>query len=239
MWLALDRGNSRIKAGAFSSDGKLMHSLVADQPGDAMIHHWLSEYDVQHLISSTTGQYGWDVSRLPVSGKIIELHHDSNLPVRLIYKTPHTLGRDRIAGACGALALYPGRHCLIIDAGTCITTDMVLAGGIFIGGNIAPGISMRLQSMHDHTARLPLVEPAFPILPMGDTTMHALQNGALLGAIMEIEGIIFRMRQAYGDLSVVITGGDAGMLAGRLEYQIFVEPELVLHGLYKILSLNV
>ena len=93
--------------------------------------------------------------------------------------------------------------------------------------------------MHEQTAKLPLVEPGFPALPFGDSTEHALQNGACLGAIMEIEGILNSARKAYGSVSLVITGGDATHLAAQLESQIFVSPELVIHGLFQILSLNV
>jgi type III pantothenate kinase len=83
------------------------------------------------------------------------------------------------------------------------------------------------------------VKPDFPNLTFGDSTEHALQNGACLGAVMEIEGILNRAKDAYGDVLVVITGGDAGLLATKLEYQIFAEPELVLQGLFQILAFNV
>ena len=167
------------------------------------------------------------------------MNHETPLPIEIIYKTPETLGRDRIASACGAHHLYKDKNCLIVDAGTCITTDLVTSKGKFLGGNISPGIRMRLTAMHEKTARLPLVELAFPEIPFGDSTQHAMQNGACLGAIMEIEGILSRAKDAYGDVSVVITGGDADLLATRLECQIFVEPELVIQGLFQILSFNV
>ena len=93
--------------------------------------------------------------------------------------------------------------------------------------------------MHEKTANLPLVEPGFPDFDFGDSTMHALQNGACLGVVMEIEGILNRAKKAYADVSVVITGGDSGLLAAKLESQIFVEPELVTQGLFQILSFNV
>ena len=115
---------------------------------------------------------------------------------------------------------------------------MVLASGIFIGGNIAPGLQMRLTAMHEHTAKLPLVKPAWPEMPIGDSTEHAMQNGAALGMIFEIEGMIRHTKNAFGTVSVVMTGGDAPFLASRLENQIFAEPELVVKGLFKILTFN-
>jgi type III pantothenate kinase len=127
----------------------------------------------------------------------------------------------------------------VISAGTCMTSDILLGTGVFLGGNISPGLRMRLRAMHEYTAKLPLAEPAWPTLPFGDSTQHALQNGACLGMVMEIEGIFQRAKDAFGEVSIVMTGGDAGFLAERLESQIFVAPELVTQGLFQILAFNV
>jgi type III pantothenate kinase len=239
MFLCIDRGNSRTKTGVFNEQGLLVETNAIATNGLKEIKKIISEHHIQHVIISTSGKNDWDVTELKVSGMVVDLSHQTSLPIEIIYGTPETLGRDRIASSCGAHALFPGTNKLIVDAGTCVTMDLLLAKGIFLGGNIAPGISMRLSAMHEMTARLPLVEPGFPDLEFGNSTEHALQNGACLGVIMEIEGILNRAKKAYGDVSIVITGGDSGLLAANLESQIFVEPELVIHGLFQILSFNV
>jgi type III pantothenate kinase len=239
MYLCIDRGNSRTKSGIFNSAGQLVHAEPIMENVVARLETLIPQYEIQHAIVSTTGESDWDIRELKLTGVSVELSHTTPLPITILYRTPETLGRDRIASACGAHAMMPGKNCLVIDAGTCVTMDMVLAKGFFIGGNIGPGLEMRLRAMHEGTARLPLAEPGFPELTFGDSTLHALQNGACLGMVMEIEGIINRAQKAYGDISVVITGGDAARLAGHMESQIFVEPELVVHGLFQILSLNV
>ena len=239
MFLCVDRGNSRTKAGIFNPAGQLVHTEPITENVLQRLEALILQYGIQHGIVSTTGESDWGIRELKLTGVGIELSHTTPLPITIIYRTPETLGRDRIASACGAHAMFPGKNCLVVDAGTCVTMDLVLAKGFFIGGNIAPGLEMRLRAMHEGTARLPLAEPGFPELPFGDSTLHALQNGACLGMVMEIEGIINRAQKAYGDVSVVITGGDAGRLAGHMESQIFVSPELVTHGLFQILSLNV
>src|SRR5687768_12142448 len=217
----------------------LVHKDVFTNDALGSIKKLISEHQIKNIITSTTGKYEWDAKAFDVPGTLVELSHSTPLPIEIIYATPETLGRDRMASACGAHILFPAKNCLVVDAGTCVTMDLLLARGIFIGGNIAPGIAMRLESMHEQTARLPLVEPDFPTLPFGDSTIHALQNGACLGVVMEIEGILIRAKEAYGDVLVVITGGDADLLATKLECQIFVEPELVIQGLFQILSFNV
>jgi len=199
----------------------------------------ITRYHPEHVIVSTTGERNWSIEQLDIKGKKIELSHGTPMPVKIVYSTPGTLGRDRIAAACGANTLYPGKNCLVISAGTCMTMDMVLETGIFLGGNIAPGLKMRLESMHLYTARLPLAEPGWPDVAFGDSTIHALQNGACLGMVMEIEGIFQRAKDAFGEVFVVMTGGDAAFLAEQIESQIFVAPELVTQGLFQILAFNV
>ncbi len=93
--------------------------------------------------------------------------------------------------------------------------------------------------MHEYTAKLPLVEPGHPDLAFGDSTVHAMQNGAGLGMVMEIEGIFQRAKNAFGEVLIVMTGGDAVFLADRIESQIFVAPELVTQGLFQIVAFNV
>ena len=239
MYLCIDIGNSRSKAAVYSAAGEVLETIAVVENTLKQIQNLLLRHPVQHAIISTSGKREWDLAVLGIKGKNIELNHDTPLPIRIVYSTPGTLGRDRIAAACGANALYPDKNCLVISAGTCMTMDVLLGTGVYLGGNIAPGLHMRLQAMHEYTARLPLVEPGWPALNFGDSTLHALQNGAGLGMVMEIEGIFQRAKNAFGEVLIVMTGGDAVFLAERLENQIFVAPELVTQGLFQILAFNV
>ena len=239
MYLTIDAGNTRTKAVVYDTAGLALDSITAEGNELAPIKELVRGNRIEHVIVSTTGIREWKLSDLGIKGKNIELNHEVPLPIRIVYSTPETLGQDRIAAACGAQANYPGKNCLVISAGTCITMDMLLGTGVYLGGNIAPGVRMRLQAMHEYTAKLPLVEPGHPDLAFGDSTVHAMQNGAGLGMVMEIEGIFQRAKNAFGEVLIVMTGGDAVFLADRIESQIFVAPELVTQGLFQILSFNV
>ncbi len=239
MYLTIDAGNTRTKAVVYDAAGVALDNITAEGNELAPIKELVRGNRVEHVIVSTTGIREWKLSDLSIKGKNIELSHEVALPIRIVYTTPETLGRDRIAAACGAHALYPDKNCLVISAGTCMTMDMLLASGVYLGGNIAPGLRMRLQSMHEYTAKLPLIEPGHPELDFGDSTVHAMQNGAGLGMVMEIEGIFQRAKNAFGEVLIVMTGGDAVFLADRIESQIFVAPELVTQGLFQILAFNV
>ena len=238
MYLTIDAGNTRTKATVFDPAGAIVHSDIFSEDDLAPILSLARDFPDAHFIVSATGHKSWSLTDIPVTGVKLELGPDTALPIRIVYATPETLGRDRIASAVGAWAMLPGKHCLVVDAGTCITMDVVQASGVFLGGNIAPGLQMRLEAMHEKTARLPLVDCAWPALPVGDSTRHALQNGACLGALREIEATWRSARDAFGDVRLVLTGGDAAFLAERIKYEIFAAPALVARGLYQILRFH-
>ena len=167
------------------------------------------------------------------------LHHLIPLPIQLEYETPHTLGRDRIAAVMGGFNLLPGQNVLVIDAGTCITFDVLTKEGIYRGGNIAPGIEMRLKAMNHFTAALPLVENQWNSKMLGKTTEQALQNGALKGCVFEINGFINSLGLELDNFEVILTGGNADLLSNFIQKDVIVNNDLVLIGLNEILNFNV
>ena len=166
--------------------------------------------------------------------KYVQVSADIRLPLQLDYGTPGTLGADRIAAAAGAAAVFPGESCMIFDFGTALTVDFVTAGGMFSGGNISPGLSMRLKAMHEFTGRLPLVEAYEPVRPIGKTTAEALVNGTVSGMMFEVEKYI----ENNPGSRVIFTGGDAVFFAKMLKTPIFVVCNLAFIGLSKIAQLN-
>ena len=131
------------------------------------------------------------------------------------------------------------KGCLVIDAGTCITYDFIDSEGIYHGGNIAPGINMRLKAMFTFTESLPLVERKKLVSPIGKDTNSSLLTGGQLGAMLEMEGFIKLYKDKFGPLNVILTGGDANYFANKMKTKIFVNSNLVLVGLNQILNYNV
>jgi type III pantothenate kinase len=170
---------------------------------------------------------------------VVVLDHSTPLPLGISYKTPETLGHDRIAGAAGAKYVCPFCNVMIMDMGTAITIDFVNAEGIYMGGNISPGLQTRFRSLHDYTARLPLMskEPGFP--EFGNDTPSAIVAGVQQGIIYELNSYIEEYSRRYPACEFIITGGDADFFVNRLKKPIFVIPELVLKGLNYILDYNV
>lgn len=240
MNLAIDIGNTRIKAGVF--DGEiLVKSEVLDISGDDLIADFVGKDIIQNVIVCSVNGDTLEVeSRLPeISGVVIHLTDRTKIPIVNDYETPGTLGKDRLAAAIGGFHLFKGSDVLIIDAGTCITYDLVTSKGVFSGGNIAPGLDMRLKAMHDYTARLPMVSRGEASRFMGKSTEEAIKNGAVQGILLEIDGYIKRLGGQFASLETVITGGDASYFADLMKTKIFVRSNLVLIGLNEILKVNV
>ena len=149
------------------------------------------------------------------------------------------MGKDRIDASVGANKRSQGKAALFIDMGTCITVNFINSEGAFVGGNISPGIMMRLKAMHKFTAKLPMVKPDIPDEYFAQSTVKALQNGAVKGAFREIDSFIDDTRIKFGVNNIILTGGDAVLFESYTKNKIFVAPNLVLEGLNEILNYNV
>ncbi len=237
MNLAVDIGNTQIKFGLFVKDE--LKEVFSQQEGIAFI---LANRKIKNAIVSKTGSND-EVEYLLKENRIktLVLSHQLQLPLEIQYKTPQTLGADRIAGSVAASALFAGNNVLKIDFGTCITYDFVTSSHQYLGGAISPGLIMRFKALHNYTAKLPLVDPMQHLtydLTGTDTTTSIL-SGVVNGIKEEVAGIIKEYEQRFGNLQVVATGGDAGFFVTLLKSEIFARPYLVLEGLNRILNYNI
>ena len=171
--------------------------------------------------------------------KIIFIRSGILLPVKLLYKTPETLGNDRLANSCGAWKLNKNRNSLVIDMGTCIKYDFVTLTGEYQGGSISPGLVMRYKALTQFTGQLPYFKPNedFPALT-GQSTETSMRSGVENGILEEIKGIINRYREVFDQTDIILTGGDHNKFVDKLKSPIFVAPNLTLIGLKEILDRN-
>jgi len=239
MKLIIDFGNTLQKFARFHGkklvDVKVYRNIT---PGELMDYIDNKGPFEGCILSSVTECKKGISNILKKQKKFIECSHLVKLPIRLKYKTPETLGHDRIAAAVGGRALHPGKDVLVIDAGTCITYDITTKDGDYLGGAISPGMQMRFKAMHTFTGKLPLVEMDEFDRLIGRTTRESILSGVINGVIEEINGVIRQYRQLYPELVVILTGGDHQFLHNKLKNSIFAAPELVLQGLNEILDYN-
>jgi len=238
MNLSIDIGNSRTKLGVFDGE-RLVERPVLKKPNIDEISQIIDSHGVDKVILSTVAAYPIELDDFFAEKLFyIQLKTTTPLPLKNEYKTPETLGKDRIAAAVGAWQLFPNKNLVVMDAGTCITIDFVHQSGVYMGGTITPGISLRYKAMHHFTSRLPLVKRQRLDGFIGYSTETCIRVGAQMGATLEIEGFISRYKEEFGEINVIITGGDANYFVSELKNEIFARPNLVLTGLNEILRYN-
>ncbi len=237
MILAIDAGNSRVKWGwyadgwssianvsliefAASSDHVNPFSATHENPERILISNVAGD-GAQQLIINWTSIF--DAPPEWIRGE------REQCGVRNLYERPEQLGPDRWASLIAARALEPGRACLVVNAGTCTTIDMLSASGEFTGGLILPGIELMRFVLHEHTGRLPLQEGSFVAAPR--RTVDAIETGCRLaqaGAVERMFGALER-----GALCLV-SGGGGPALIERLDLPCLYVENLVLEGLARI-----
>jgi len=238
--LIIDIGNTRTKVALFNR-GELMISFPVDTFTPQNLEILLADYPGinKAILSSVKETQEELVSALTKSIPFfIELNHLTPLPIVNEYKTPETLGKDRIAAAAGANKLFPGQNVLIIDAGTAITYDIINEHGHYKGGFISPGLRMRYKALHHFTDKLPLLEPTKPIEIEGLDTQTSIWGGIQYGLEGEMLNIIHSFSEKYGKLTIILSGGDTNYFERIIKNYKFVTLEITLLGLNTILEFN-
>jgi len=240
MNLAIDVGNTRVKTAVFEKD-KLVEMIVFDKTKIlSEIKKILKKHVISNGIMSNVASIS--DSKLKQLQSLVPIQVVSSfteVPFDNLYKTPKTLGVDRIALVAGAVSQFSGENVLVIDAGTCITFDFVNSEGGYLGGAISPGVQMRFNSLNYFTANLPLLEKEELTDFMGKNTKESINSGIINGVIQEIDGVINQYKKKYLDLTVVLTGGDTNFLAKQLKSSIFANQNFLLYGLNTILIFNI
>ena len=233
----LDFGNTRLKI-AFFKDGEMLSVHSYDSLPhllDQILEENKNIPTILSNVSQTDEQITKILERIP---ECLVLNHHTELPIQNQYKTPHTLGFDRIAAAGGAKTLFPKKPVLLLDLGTALKIDIIDPTEGFLGGTISPGLAMRFRALHTFTQKLPFLEASyFPEL-IGQSTEECIQSGVVNGMLHEINGMIEKYLENK-PYQVIISGGDALFFESRIKTPKFTEPNLTLIGLNRILEYNV
>jgi type III pantothenate kinase len=235
--LVIDIGNSFIKVAVFEGNtlAHVEHYKTIDIP---QLEHLIAAHHISKAIISSVRKERdkWEEA-LTIKISVVYFNKDMAVNINNHYRSPQTLGIDRLAAVTGAYYLYPGTNNLVIDAGTCITYDHVDAGGNYYGGSISPGLNMRYKAMHKYTSALPLIEPDDSFdAAFGDDTRTAMLSGVQNGLKHELTGFIQAYNTSQKGLNMILTGGDGIFFDTLLKNSIFApyiknEPYLVLKGL--------
>lgn len=242
--LVIDIGNTFTKIAVFKQD-ELVHTAHYSTVETQILLNLIDQYQVSKAIISSVKKETEDW-RSALENKVEVKYFNAGMTagVHNQYKTPQTLGLDRLAAVIGAKQLYPGKGSLVIDAGTAITYDWIDAEGNYFGGSISPGLNMRYKALNYYTGALPLISADDRFNDFyGNDTASAIRSGVQNGIKYELTGFIESYRKNHPELNIVLTGGDSIFFDTLLKNSIFApyiknEPYLVLKGLNAAIQNN-
>ncbi|MGB0403190.1 MAG: type III pantothenate kinase [Salibacteraceae bacterium] len=240
MNLVADLGNTHIKIGVFQNNCILNQFRWSYKESiDQLNQLALSYPKINRAIISTVVSFDHPtIIHIKELFPSIELSTKTNIPISNKYKTPETLGKDRLCNAVGAAHEFINENCLIIDLGTCIKFDFINENQEYLGGAISPGLQMRYNSLKTDTDRLPLINKTSNTPLLGSNTSDSISSGVINGIIFEINGAIASYMSQFNKIKVVLTGGDHIHFVERIKNDTFARPNLTLIGLYQILKFN-
>jgi type III pantothenate kinase len=235
--LVIDIGNTLTKAAVFHNNDLLKVEQYASVTIEE-INTLINGYNIQKVIiaSVKTEKLAWQIL-LEARFRVVNFNNSFKSEINNHYKTPHTLGADRLAAVIAANYLYHGANNLVVSGGTCITYDFIDAGANYYGGSISPGLNMRYKAVNHYTAALPLIKSdgSFNAL-YGDDTASSIMSGVQNGIKFELEGFIKEYVKTVNECNIILSGGDSIFFDTLLKNSIFapcvkIEPYLVLKGL--------
>jgi type III pantothenate kinase len=163
--------------------------------------------------------------------RFMVIHGDTPTPLTNRYADPRQLGPDRMANAVAAMRRV-GAPVVVAGLGTATVVDAVTARKEFVGGAIAVGVETGIAALSRMTANLPLIPLQAPVPEIGERTEDCMRIGAVTGTAALVEGLASRFRALIGQgAPLVLTGGNADIVARHLLLEHAVFPHLTLEGI--------
>ena len=235
--LIIDIGNTNAKIALFD-DKKITALEIINHCTFKAVDKFVGNNKIEKSIISSVKKHNDEIDKIAYFFNSIILNNKLKVPILNLYKSKKTLGNDRLASIVGASYLYSKKNILVLDLGTCLTSDFITSKKEYIGGRISPGIDLRLKALNTFTDNLPLIKKEKTYQFIGNTTKSSIISGVQSGIIAEIKLIIDEFKNKYSDIIFILTGGDCFFFEKELKNTIFAEPNLVLIGLNEILDYN-
>ena len=235
--LSIDAGNTSIKVGWFIN-GQLNSVNRFSSINLTEIENWLEKHSNYEVILSSVLSENATEKLVLLLKNCLLVTTETDLPIKLDYKTKVTLGIDRICNAVYAHSHSKTKQAVTIDIGTCVKFDLIDSSGLYLGGSISPGIDLRYKALNDYTGKLPLLSNKSAIHLVGTSTDSCIHSGVINGLRGELYTMMNEYRDLFPSLTFFMTGGDASSFELVSKNDIFADENLTLSGLYEIYKHN-
>jgi type III pantothenate kinase len=255
MLLTIDVGNTNITLGAYLDDELQFVSLLATDRARTRDQYAIELYDIFRLhkinpnafegavISSVVPELSAEISRAVafiINKNPLMLAPGVKTGLNIMTDNPAQVGADLIAGAVGAMNLYP-LPCIVVDLGTATKVSIIDENGSFLGCTIAPGVAVSLEALSSRTSQLPRISYDSPTHSIGKNTVESMQAGVVFGTAAMIDGICDKIEQELGQKvkTFVATGGLSKDIVRNCRHEMIYNGELLLYGLKIIYYRNI
>ena len=239
--LVFDVGNSRLKAALYDGDRLIARVSIggvrdATQVVNVLKSRFAPTGTPDHCLIASVVRGADEVIHKAVqtvwaiAPQVVDT--DMDLGIDVAVSRPDHVGIDRLLQASEAFRVCAG-SVVVAAFGSALTVDLVTADGVFRGGTIAPGLGMGLRALHDETSFLPQVALQPPDSAVGTDTVSCIRAGVIYGAAGAVERL-FGELAPDGRATLVLTGGDAEVIAPFIKFPHRVEPDLVLRALVSL-----
>jgi type III pantothenate kinase len=250
--LAVDVGNTQTHLGAFDGERLVEHwrfQTRAGATGDELAERiagmlalsgvGLDDLDavcVSSVVPPLGAQYEQLTARYTKAACLaIGPGVKTGMPIRIDNRI--VVGAYRLVNAVAAYERFQSA-CVVVDFGTGINFDAVSEAGEYLGGAIAPGLEISLTALVERAARIGRIELEEPETAIGRSSRAAIQSGVIFGFAGLIDGVVRRIEDEMGDVSLLATGGLAAVIVPFTETIDAVDEMLTLKGLRLIHERN-
>lgn len=238
--LVIDIGNTSVSLGLYRG-GKVsrVSRIETARSSYQEIRKCLRPYATAQAVVASVVPHVNPIWHRALRRPTLWLTHTDHLGVQVKYPSPATIGADRLANACGAVARY-GAPAIVADFGTAVTFDVITKEEGYVGGIIAPGLPLMFSYLAEKTAKLPHLTPVTVSGHVGKSTAQAMQLGARWGYRGMVREIVAELRKCprLRRARLIATGGYASWVVRGLKPSMIVDPELTLYGLGRAFELN-
>lgn len=253
MLLAIDIGNTNVELGVFAEDDLLYNWRLATDRRKTPDEITLTVANFFKMFSLSPDKVNGvviasvvpplvgaflEMSRTYLEVEPINIQPGTQTGIRIAYENPKAVGADRIANAAAGFEKY-GAPLIVVDFGTGTTLDAIAKGGIYLGGAIAPGMTISAEALFEQTAKLPRVELQKPRKAIGRTTVQSMQSGLMYGFAGQVDRLCQEFnRELEGKPKTIATGGLAPIIAPLCKSVDELDSHLTLEGLKSIYHRN-